>query len=390
VLNRETLEFLSSPSGKELLSEASALRSDLLTRLTILRRRWPADLCSAAVELLELRSRAKVKFTRAAEMFFTREGLEQSSGERTSHWRAARFPCGGRILDLCCGIGGDSIALSERGEVLAVDLNPAAAWCARSNSEVPGHNVEVACGDVTRLHLRGDAAFWDPSRRRGSHRKRSGTEYSPPLAFYRHLRDTIGSVVVKVSPALPDEEIELARQDGARVEFLSDSGECKEAVLWFGDIGPASPASAAILPAGVTLSRSDMAPAPVRQPSQWLLEPDPAIIRAHLMPEVCAETDSWLIDAQTAYLSSDQKPASPLVHAYRVLEYTPFNLKQLKSRLRDLGRRVTVVKRRGVPMEPEEIRRRLGHTGDQPATLVLCRVQDAITAILCDPLEPAA
>jgi hypothetical protein len=270
-----------------------------------------------------------------------------------------------------------------------VDLDPTVAWCARSNAEVHGRNVEVACADVTRLLLRGDAAFWDPSRRRGGHRKRSGSEYSPPLTFYRHLRNKIGNVAVKVSPALPDEEIELARQEGAKVEFLSDRGECKEAVFWFGEIGPTSLQSATILPTGVTLSRSDEAPpAAVGPPSQWILEPDPAIIRAHLFAEVCAETKSWLIDAQTAYLTSDHDPRSPLVHAYRILEYFPFNLKQLKSRLRELGRTVRVVKRRGVPMEPEEIQRRLGDTGDQPATLVLCRLKGAITAILCDPLEP--
>ena len=47
-------------------------------------------------------------------------------------------------------------------------MNPAAALCARANADVymVNDSVSVACADVTRLRPRGDAAFFDPSRRR--------------------------------------------------------------------------------------------------------------------------------------------------------------------------------------------------------------------------------
>ena len=72
----------------------------------------------------ELRLRARAKFDRAGRMFFTRSGLEQASAEVVARHRARRFDTAGPVADLCCGIGGDLIALAERHPVLAVDIDP--------------------------------------------------------------------------------------------------------------------------------------------------------------------------------------------------------------------------------------------------------------------------
>src|SRR5258708_34163717 len=92
LLCRDMLGFLSTAAGEDLLRDASGGNEELLARLTRLRRRWTAEQASAAIELLELRARAQVKFASAGEMFFTREGLQQSSSERVAAWRAARYP----------------------------------------------------------------------------------------------------------------------------------------------------------------------------------------------------------------------------------------------------------------------------------------------------------
>jgi hypothetical protein len=44
------------------------------------------------------------------------------------------------------------------------------------------------------------------------------------------------------------------------------------------------------------------------------------------------------------------------------------------------------IKKRGVEVAPEELRRRLGLTGDVAATLVLTRVAGEGTALLVEPL----
>jgi len=76
-----------------------------------LRRDYPAELVIAALAQHELRLRARAKFTRAEQMWLTREGLEQASAEPIARHRATRYAGRARVADLCCGIGGDLIAL---------------------------------------------------------------------------------------------------------------------------------------------------------------------------------------------------------------------------------------------------------------------------------------
>ena len=48
-----------------------------------------------------------------------RVGLEQASDEVVAAHKAGRFSDCGRVADLCCGIGGDTLALAARAEVVA-------------------------------------------------------------------------------------------------------------------------------------------------------------------------------------------------------------------------------------------------------------------------------
>src|SRR3954471_16714620 len=115
----EVAGFVLSPEGRAALAElavqpAALSQAQQLTTLTRLRRRFTAEQAAGLVEVATARLKAaqQDKFSRAARMFFTRNSLEQSSGERIAAHRAARFaqalPCGSRVADLGCGIGGDS------------------------------------------------------------------------------------------------------------------------------------------------------------------------------------------------------------------------------------------------------------------------------------------
>src|ERR1017187_4254933 len=108
--------LLRSPPGGELLSllaEQSVTPDTALRLGTELRRRYPADLVAAAIAQHELRLQARAKFSRAMQMFFPRPGLEQSSSEVVARHRAARYASFERVADLCCGIGGDLLALAQ-------------------------------------------------------------------------------------------------------------------------------------------------------------------------------------------------------------------------------------------------------------------------------------
>src|ERR1035438_3536216 len=174
-------EVLRSALGRQLLDELAGQEVTPNTALRVgteLRRRYPADLVAAALAQHELRLQARSKFSRAMQMFFTRPGLEQSSSEVVARHRAARYAPFGRVADLCCGIGGDMLALAGAGRcVRAVDRDPLHLRMAEANAEAGGvaSRVTVSESDVRDIDLAGgEAGFIDTAGRGGRRRMATG------------------------------------------------------------------------------------------------------------------------------------------------------------------------------------------------------------------------
>jgi hypothetical protein len=68
-----------------------------------------------------------------------------------------------------------------------------------------------------------------------------------------------------------------------------------------------------------------------------------------------------------------------------VVEELPFREKQLKAALRERGIGRLTIKKRGVDVVPDELRKRLAPEGGNEGTVVLTRVQDKATALLVRP-----
>ncbi len=131
------LEALLSPRGRELLDRLGreAVTPDTALQVGVrLRAEYPAGLVRDALAQHELRMRAEAKFGRARDMFFTRAGLEQASSEPLARHRARRYDGARQVADLCCGIGGDLLALAAGRPVLAVDRDPLHLRMARVNA----------------------------------------------------------------------------------------------------------------------------------------------------------------------------------------------------------------------------------------------------------------
>ena len=69
-----------------------------------------------------------------------------------------------------------------------------------------------------------------------------------------------------------------------------------------------------------------------------------------------------------------------------MVEELPYREKQLKAALRERGVGRLTIKKRGVDVVPEELRKRLSLSGDAEATLVMTRVAGSGTALLVQPL----
>ncbi|MFI7096034.1 class I SAM-dependent methyltransferase [Streptomyces lydicus] len=381
---------LLGPEGQTLLDE---LRdhdpADELAAATRLRRDHPAPLVSAALGQARLRQRAAAKFGADAQrMYFTANGVEQSTRATVAAHRADRLAALGvrSVADLCCGIGGDALALARAGiRVLAVDRDPLACAAARANAAALGLTelIEVRAADVTEVDTAGwDAVFVDPARRskvRGG-RIFDPEAYSPPLSWAVEAARTAPFAALKIAPGVPHEML----PEDAEAEWISDRGEVKEAVLWFGTAPGARRAT--LLPAGDSLLGAGL-PDPEAGPvGRYLYEPDGAVIRAHLVAEAAAALDGRLIDPTIAYVTSDALRPTPYATAYEITDVLPFNVKRLKALLRERGVGTAVIKKRGSAVEPEELRKKLKlGGGGNSVTIFLTRVAGAPTMLLGQP-----
>ncbi|MGW2208415.1 class I SAM-dependent methyltransferase [Streptomyces sp. NPDC001781] len=380
---------LRTDEGRALLDEVRGTApADELAVATRLRRTHPAGLVSAALGQARLRQRAEAKFGAedARRMFFTPNGVEQSTRAGVAAYRAERMRALGvsSVADLCCGIGGDALALARAGiRVLAVDRDPLTAAVARANAEVLGlaDLIEVREADVTEVDTAGwDAVFVDPARRGGRGRVFDPEAYSPPLSWAVATALAAPRAALKIAPGIPHEAVPAE----AEAEWISHAGDVKEAVLWFGTEAPGG-VRATLLP-GPRILRGRGLPDPaVRPPGRYLYEPDGAVIRAHLVAEVAEELQGGLLDETIAYVTADEFRPTPYATAYEITDRMPFNVKKLKALLRERGVGNLTVKKRGSAVEPEELRRKVKPQGPHAATVFMTRVAGAPTMLIGHP-----
>jgi SAM-dependent methyltransferase len=320
-------------------------------------------------------------------MYFTPDGLEQATRASVARHRAARIGAAQveSVVDLGCGIGGDLVALAAAGMTAAgVDLDPVRVEVARANLDALGFGGAVAIADATTLDLDPFAvAFADPSRRSARGRIFSVEGWTPGWPFVEDLlrRDAC----VKVAPGIPHE---LA-PTGTEAEWVSDRGEVKEAALWSGGLATTARRATVIGDGGLaTLTDEDLPderPAPTGPTPAFLYEPDGAVIRAGLVTAVGAGVHGGRLDEDHADVGSDEPFRTPFARGYRLLEELPFRERQLKAALRDRRIGVLSIKKRGVDVVPEQLRRRLDLRGDRAGTIVLTRAAGRGVCLLVEP-----
>ncbi|MGN6781418.1 MAG: class I SAM-dependent methyltransferase [Marmoricola sp.] len=372
-----TAAWLVTPAGQQALAAAEALLAqgyDELRAGTRLRRTLPAEQAAGALTQAVLRRRAVEKFlpADAARMYFTPDGLEQATRHRVAVHRASRLVAAGTrsLIDLGCGIGGDLIASARAGLTVAgVDLDPVRAQVAAANLGALGLGGVARAADATTLDTGPfDVAFADPARRGGRGRTFQPEDWTPSWDFVLALlhRDAC----VKVAPGIPHETV----PPGVEAEWVSDDGDLKEAALWSGRLATTARRATVIRGGGLaTLTDTDEANDEVRAVGRFLYEPDDAVIRAGLVTVVAAGVQGGLVDPHLAYVTSDASFTTPLARSYEILEELPHRERPLREALRARGVGPLTIKKRGVQVVPEDLRRRLALSGEQEATIVLTR-----------------
>src|SRR5215467_3065961 len=397
----EAFEALLTPEGQELLHRLRHEDDPAGLRLgTELRAKYPVELVTAALAQQELRLRARAKFSRALDMYFTRPGLEQASAEVIAGHRSARYARAGLVADLCCGIGGDLVALAAGRGVLAVDRDRLHLRMAQANADVYGvaAGVTVVAADVREVSLGGgvgpgpaerggvgsgpalrdvDAVFIDPARRAGGRRLRTG-DSEPPLDWCLALAGQVPRVGIKAAPGLPHEAV----PPGWELEFIAVGRDLKEAVAWSPALATTA-TRATVLPGGHTLTRGPGGPVPVRPPGGFLLDPNPAVTRAGLVEDLARSAGAWKIDDKIAFLSADAPARTPFARTLRVIDSAPWDQRRLPARLRALDIGAADIRRRGLAGDVDSLHRRLRLSGSRRATVVMTRVRDRPWGLVC-------
>ncbi|MCK6576552.1 MAG: class I SAM-dependent methyltransferase [Anaerolineae bacterium] len=395
---RDDLDFLTSARGVVLLADlahADLSEGGALALIGRLRRDFTTRESSAALELARLRRDAVGKFgAPAAGMFFDRAALEQASHPAARAWRKRLLEgaSGTRLLDVCCGVGADALALAEGGaQVLGVDLDPARTAMAALNAAALGLPAHFETADARDLPLEwlrsAEVIFFDPARRSGERRLHHVEAYEPPLSTVLAWKKAW--IWVKLSPGVQIDQLGDYLTGTACLDFISAEGELKEAVLHLNDPQAESGRRAVMSIDGAlhVLETQPEAPTVLDAPRGWLVEPDPAVIRAGAVAQVAAAHGGALLDAEIAYFTCDLPPAAPYLRAWRIREVLPFGVKRLRSWLRAHNIGSVTVKKRGTAVTPEALIPQLKLDGTASCTIVLTRSRGALVMLLCDDFQ---
>lgn len=404
-----SVALLMGAEGWELLSALPAYDADgelaLQTRLRA--AGYAPKLVSAVLAQSRLRARARGKFGAFADgMLLTPDGLEQATRLEVAARHAARFlRAEVRLVhDLGCGIGADAMSFAglDLG-VRAVDSDEVTAVVAAVNlRHWPAATVAVGQAEEVTLPT-GEAAthtgLWlDPARRvRGSaditgrsRRVSSLDAMSPSWQDVQQYASQVPATGAKLSPGFPHQAV----PPGAEAQWVSWQGEVVECVVWWGPLvdNPGRTATVCRTTGDlVTVTEADAldAPPPLRDVSglgAYLYEPDRAVIGAGLTGALAHRVDGTELDAGVGYVSTDRSLDIPWAHRFAVRAAIPWNVKAVRSWLRDHDVGRLTIKKRGVALDPEVVRTQLRTQGSREATLVLTRIGERPHALVVQPI----
>lgn len=432
-LDVETARWLTSTTGCGAVATATRQLDEGADELAVsagLRRlRMPIEQRNAVLEAATARRRARERWPAADELLLTRQALEQASDPAVAAHRAGRLwgeladgsAAVAAIVDLCAGIGGDTIALARAAAgsglpVLAVDTDAARLQLLRHNAEVVGVAVATRQADALTVDLpEGSVLHADPSRRRDGRRVRRLSEHVPsvPALFAAHPRAL--SWAVALAPGVDVGDPDLPRD--VEVEYVQLGRALVEATVWVrgegdrGHRGRPSDRSAdeqrraratvlaedgpAATRVGVPAHRARL---PVGVVGCVLIEVVPAAVRARLHDAIGGEVGARRVADHRALLTADvAPPASPWYRAHRVLEELPARPQAVRRWLRGYerttGRTPTVeIVLHGVTADPEELWRDLGRPqrGPQGLRLEFVRRDHDSVVIVTDGAPPTA
>ncbi len=337
----------------------------------------------------------------AAELLLTEDGISQATRPVVAQYRAKfianRFGANAHVLDLTCGLGFDAREFARAGlQVTGVEIDSEIAKYARHN--LKEFDVTVHCADAADFAIPSDVdvVFVDPTRRDPNAAKDSmgntkrifdPSQWSPSWEKINEIA-TAHPVIAKVAPGIDKSDLEnwdarWISSDGDLVEcFLSSAGTgIRAAVLINSEkdlnievIGDLATATASL--------------------GNYLVVPDPALIRASALDAVAALCNGGLVNEHIAWLTSNDadavsnlaSKAPSLASVLRIESHFKFSEKQLVANLKDVTASGVTVMTRGMQLDVEAIRKlavKATTSGGQELIIAIYRDDAGPQALIC-------
>ena len=356
------------------------------------RRIEHASLVATQVKRLQ-RAKSKLPSYYAVRAILPPRAYEQSSSEQCAAHKALS---GTSALDLTCGLGVDSLALSRNFErVVACECDEVLAAVTRYNLKLLGvENVEIKnCTaeeflSSTTEHF--DWIFVDPDRRGERGEKLVLLEDCSPdmVALYPRAMEVADRLCIKSSPLFDVAEAERKFGD-CSVEVLSLGGECKQVNIYVDGRAPKLMATA-VDGSHFEIDRCDVArfgfslPATDFSHYRYLILPDVSLLHARLVAAAFAQVgDVW---SHSGVVLCGRAPEGVLGRVFEIERVVDFGSKELKRELK--GRRVEIY-RRDFPLSNGDIAKKLSIKEGGAERWCFTSICGRLLAIKINPLNPS-
>ncbi|PQO26133.1 hypothetical protein C5Y96_22050 [Blastopirellula marina] len=381
-----TCQWLVSGDARSWFDWLSGVDVNAIGTLTRLRQELGSDRSAALLTQAELRKRAARKFAQAESMFFTDIGLQQSTDQEIAAYKAQRFPVDQPLADLCCGIGGDLIALAQRGPTTAVDASSDHLCFAEANVSAGGAKLaDTRCGLAEETPLEQFAAWHiDPDRRHDDRRTIRLGSFSPSLADLEAMLRRNRNAALKLAPAsrLPE-----AWEAEGQCEWISHHRECKQLVAWLGKLAqkPSTRRATRIDQAGKVdffegTPRSLVSSTEI---GSYLFDPDPSLVAAGLVDTLAEAFGLARLSPDSHYLTGNQAIDHPLLQPFEIISQEKVDAKRLKKAVAEAQWGTLELKQRGLELKLEVMRKQLKPRGKGEGTIVFTPTVAGNRAILC-------
>lgn len=386
-LSLEQLEYLASPEAREFLE--MELPKDPLAAQKTLRKKVSSTFALAIGVLRVVRKKALDKFPQemAQKILGSNTMIQQASSMMVAKYKAAavseRFDVK-ELVDICTGLGVDAIASGLAGiETKSYDASPEAVYCAKYNAELFNlTNCHFETADAAAIDIPADAIVHvDPDRRATGRRSVHLKDYSPAEEFLVELTAKTAGGVMKLSPALPREELEVFGD--IDVEYVSTNNVCRQLLLWWPGQGNVKATVVRDDSTAESIVAADEL-ADVREDfGRFVIEPDHAVLAASATDALAIKLGAWKLADQLVWLFSDSPADTPLARSFEIISHVPGRVSDVVKELRKNDAGQVELKTRGVQLNTDALQKKFSGKGSERLTVLWCRVGHKQHAFIC-------